>query len=120
MGLWILISRKTWTASLLLMAASLRRKENKSDFPLSLSLLYLLSTYYVPRPVLVTGGHHSEQKGTDKICPLGASVSWEGPGASSVPGAVRSRGLRAWLPLMLSEGRTGLSLTHAGAEHGRL
>ena len=31
-GLWILISRKMWAESLPLMAASLRREENKSDF----------------------------------------------------------------------------------------
>lgn len=30
--LWILISRKMWAESLPLMAASLRREENKSDF----------------------------------------------------------------------------------------
>lgn len=44
-GQWVLISRKTWAASLLLVAASLRRKENKSDFPLSLSLSLIFTKH---------------------------------------------------------------------------
>lgn len=76
MGPWILISRKMWAESLPLMTASLGKEENTSDF--LFSLLYLLSTYYVPSSILVTGGHSGEQKGADQFCPVGASVPLRG------------------------------------------
>lgn len=106
-GLWILMFRKMWAESSPLVAASVREK----TILISVSLLYLLSTYYVPTPVLVTGRHCSEQKGIDKICPLGASVPMGG--AWGHPCARCHAGMwpQGWVPFLLSEGRRRLCLT---------
>lgn len=94
-GLWILISRKVWAESLPLMAASPRREENKSDFLLSLSLLYLLSTYYGPSPDVVTGDRAVKRRLQTESALLEPLCSWEGPGRPlyQMPGGPLSQGL---------------------------
>ena len=47
-GLWMLISRKMWAQSLPLMAASLRKEENKADSLFSLSCIYEAPTMCQP------------------------------------------------------------------------
>lgn len=116
MGLWILISGEMWAEPLPLTAAGIRKEANKPDFLISISLLCLLSTYCVPSPVLVTGGHCSEQRGTDNVsleflCPSEGLVASPcqapcgheatGPGVLSSSrrgdvGRVRYMGYRSW------------------------